>query len=411
MDNQLTDRKPNIIKKFFNNLPKILFVALIFALGVWVGQSVVFPFTPNKGPLFNISGSSTPKEIKADFSPFWQVWDKVTTEYLEKNKLNPQDLVYGAIQGMVESIGDPYTVFLNPTKNQEFELSLSGIYEGIGIEIDIREEQLVVVAPIDGTPAAKAGVQAGDTILKIDGQATIDLTVQEAVQKIRGKKDTKVDLTLGRGSKTLDVSLTRDRIIIKSVEFEDLGEATAKIRISRFGDNTLNEWNTAVNKFVSGGFKKLVLDLRNDPGGRLDFAVSIGGDFAAKGSTIVLEEDASGKRTPFKSETAPKLENSQIIVLINKGSASASEIVAGALRDLKGVKLIGETSFGKGTIQRVDDLPAGAGIHITFAKWLTPKGTWVHKKGLKPDVEVKITQKDIDSKKDPQLEKAKELLK
>jgi carboxyl-terminal processing protease len=398
-------------KRIADFVPKLIFIALIFVFGIWVGQNVALPFGSDQGPLFRLSNKGTPSQVKADFTPFWQAWDKVTTEYLERNKLDPQLLIYGAIRGMVQSIGDPYTVFLDPKQNQEFELSLSGTYEGVGIEIDIRDGTLVVVAPIDGTPAAKAGVQAGDKILEINGEDTSILTIQEAVQKIRGKKDTNVVLKLGRGKKTLEVTITRAKIVIKSLEFEDLGGGVAKIKINRFGDNTFSEWNKVVNKVVSGGFKKLILDLRNNPGGRLDHSISIAGDFFDKGTTVVLQEEASGKQVPFKSETNPSLKGVKVVVLINKGSASASEIVAGALRDNLGVKLVGETTFGKGTIQRVDDLPKGSGLHITFAKWLTPKGTWVNKKGLKPDVEVKLTEKDIKAGRDPQLTRAKQLLK
>ena len=329
---------------------------------------------------------------------------------MERNKLDPQQLLYGAMSGLVDAVGDPYTVFLDPEQNKDFELSLSGTYEGVGIEMDVREGQIVVIAPIEGAPAQKAGVAAGDKILRIDDVDTSTLKIQEAVQKIRGTAGSSVVLTLERDGKKFDIKITREKITIKSVEFEDLGQGIARIKIVRFGDNTLREWKNAANKVVSGGFKKLILDLRNNPGGRLDISISVAGDFVSKGTTIVVEEDSSGNQLPFKSEEEPILQGIKAAVLINKGSASASEIVAGALRDLLSVKLVGEMSFGKGTIQKVDDLPAGAGLHITFAKWLTPKGTWVNQKGLKPDIEVKLTEADAKAKRDPQLAKAKELL-
>ncbi|OGY25298.1 MAG: hypothetical protein A2Z11_02970 [Candidatus Woykebacteria bacterium RBG_16_43_9] len=411
MEPQEVKPKKNISRKISETLPRLIFIIIIFVFGIWVGQNVALPFAPDRGSLFSISNQNTPREIKADFAPFWEAWDTVTSEFLERNKLDPQDLIYGAIRGMVQSVGDPYTVFLDPKQNSDFELSLSGTYEGIGIEIDIRDNQLVVVAPIDGTPAQKAGVQAGDKILEIDGEDTVVMTIQEAVQKIRGEMGGDVVLKLGRNGKNLDVTITRAKIVIKSVEFEDLGGGTARIKINRFGDNTFAEWSKGVNQFVSGGFKKLVLDLRNNPGGRLDHSISIAGDFVNKGTTVVMEEDSSGKQIPFKTENQPRLKGVKVVVLLNKGSASASEIVAGALRDTLAVKLVGETSFGKGTIQRVDDFPSGAGLHITFAKWLTPKGTWVNQKGIKPDIEVKLTEKDIKAKRDPQLDRAKQLLK
>lgn len=411
MEQKPFEQGKNLGKWVSDNLAKTIFIILIFAAGIWVGQNIVLPFGGKQIPVFTILNKEKPRAVQVDFAPLWLVWDKVTTEYLEKNKLDPQKLLYGAISGLVEAVGDPYTVFLDPVQNREFELSLSGIYEGVGIEIDLRDNQLVVVAPIEGTPASEAGVVAGDKILKIDGDDTSALTIQQAVQKIRGRAGTAVTLTLGREGKTLDIKITRSKITIKSVEFADLGSGIAQIKIIRFGDNTLTEWESAVNKVVSGGYQKLVLDLRNNPGGRLDYSISIAGDFVTKGSPILLEEEASGKRTPFRSEVQPRLKNIQLVVLINKGSASASEIVAGAVRDLRGVKLVGETSFGKGTIQKVDDLPQGAGLHLTFAKWLTPAGTWANQKGLKPDIEIKLSEEDIKAKRDPQLTKALELLK
>ncbi len=403
--------KKSFLKKISSILPKLAFIAIVFAFGIWIGQNVAFPFSPDRAPIFSVANQNTPSQVKADFTPFWDAWDKVTSGYLERSKIDPQKLIYGAIAGMVDSLGDPYTVFLDPEQNSEFELSLSGTFEGVGIEIDIRDKTLVVVAPIDGTPAQKAGVRAGDKILQIDGEDTFGMNIQDAVSKIRGKKDTKIVLGLGRGEKKLDVTIIRAKIVIKSVEFEDLGSGVAKIKITRFGDNTFREWSKVVNKFVAGGFKKLIIDMRNNPGGRLDHSISITGDFVNKGTTVVIEEEASGKQVPFKTENEPRLKGVKTVILINKGSASASEIVAGALRDLLSVKLVGETTFGKGSIQKVEDLAAGAGLHITFAKWLTPKEIWVNKKGLKPDVEVKLTEEDTKAKKDPQLDKAIELLK
>ncbi|OGY27892.1 MAG: hypothetical protein A2Z42_02320 [Candidatus Woykebacteria bacterium RBG_19FT_COMBO_43_10] len=411
MNPQEPKANKNFGKWLSNLLPKFIFIILVFTFGIWVGQNVALPFGENKAPLFNILNKKTPGEVQVDFAPFWDVWGKITTEYLERSKLDPQQLLYGAMSGLVDAVGDPYTVFLDPEQNKDFELSLSGTYEGVGIEMDVREGRIVVIAPIEGAPAQKAGVAAGDKILRIDDVDTSTLNIQEAVQEIRGAAGSSVVLTLERDGKKFDVKIVRDKITIKSVEFEDLGAGVARIKIVRFGDNTLREWKNAANKVVSGGFKKLILDLRNNPGGRLDISISVAGDFVSRGTTIVLEEDSSGNQLPFKSEGEPILKGIKVVVLINKGSASASEIVAGALRDLLGVKLVGETSFGKGTIQKVDDLLAGAGLHITFAKWLTPKGTWVNKTGLKPDIEVKLTEADAKAKRDPQLSKAVELLK
>jgi len=412
MENQSSSNKNRKFKDTFSNLfPKIIFVVLVFAFGVWIGQNVTLPFGSQNAPLFRISNKSTPKEIQVDFAPFWDVWERVTSGYLDRTKLDPKKLLYGAISGMVGAVGDPYTVFLDPTENEDFTTSLSGTYEGIGIELGASNGATVVIAPIDGSPASKAGVEAGDKILAIDGADASAMTLQDAVNKIRGKEGTNITLKLERAGKSFDITLTRAKILIKSVEFKDLGSGTAQVKVSRFGDNTLSEWNDAVGKVVSGGYKKIILDLRNDPGGRLDYAIDIAGDFVSRGKTVMLQEDASGKRTPFSSDNEGRLQDVQVVVLINKGSASASEIVSGALRDTRGVKLVGETSFGKGVIQRVDSLSDGSGLHITFAKWLTPSGFWVNGKGLKPDIEIKLTDDDKNAGRDPQLDKAKELLK
>jgi carboxyl-terminal processing protease len=412
MENQKSDSNKNkqfkeIFAKFF---PKIIFVVLVFAFGVWIGQNVTLPFGSQNAPLFRISNKNTPKEIQVDFAPFWDVWERVTSGYLDRTKLDPKKLMYGAISGMVGAVGDPYTVFLDPTENEDFKTSLSGTYEGIGIELGASNGAIVVIAPIDGSPASKAGVEAGDKILAIDEADSSTMTLQDAVSKIRGKEGTNITLKLERAGKSFDITLTRAKILIKSVEFKDLGSGIAQVKVSRFGDNTLSEWNDAVGKIVSSGYKKIILDLRNDPGGRLDYAIDIAGDFVSKGKVVMLQEDASGKKTPFSSDNEGRLQSVQVVVLINKGSASASEIVSGALRDTRGVKLVGETSFGKGVIQRVDSLSDGSGLHITFAKWLTPSGFWVNGKGLKPDIEIKLTDDDKNAGRDPQLDKAKELL-
>lgn len=402
--------KPKI--NFSTLAPRIVFVILVFAFGVWVGQNVALPFGKQNEPVFRILNKNAPLGVQVDFAPFWNVWDEITANYLERSKLDPKQLLYGAISGMVEAVGDPYTVFLNPEENRDFELSLYGTYEGVGIELDVRDGKLVVLAPIEGSPAAKAGVRAGDAILEINGVDSSTLTVRDAVKKIRGKAGTSVKFKMSRDGKTFDVEITRAQITIKSVEYKDLGQGVAQVKIIRFGSNeTEKEWGEAVNKLVAGGFKKIILDLRNNPGGLLETAVTVSGDFVPTGTTVMLEEDSSGKKVPLNSKEDPRLANVKLVVLINKGSASASEIVAGALRDIRGVQLVGETSFGKGTIQKPENLSDGSGLHITIAKWLTPSGFWVHKVGLKPDVEVKLTEDDIKNNRDPQLEKAKELLK
>ena len=401
----------NFINKYY---PAAVAGLILFLVGIWVGQNATLGFlkTGSARTPVSLFNRASPSGVTVDFGEFWNVWDKVTKEHLDKKGVDQQKLLYGAIGGLVNSLGDPYTVFLDPENNKSFNSELSGVYEGVGIEIGSKDGRLLVIAPISGSPAGKAGVLASDVIAKIDGKDTSSMTIPDAVKAIRGQAGTNIKLTLLRDGKAIELDLKRAKITVKSVDFVDKGAGVALIKISRFGDTTKDEWSDAINKFVSEGFSKLILDLRNDPGGRLDTAVYVLGEFVKTGTVMVQEEDANGLRQEFKSDREGRLQAVTPVILVNKGSASASEIVAGGLRDLLGSKLVGEKSFGKGTVQKVEDLTKGAGLHITVAKWLTPKGTWVNANGgLSVDFEVKLTEADIASGKDPQLAKALSLVK
>jgi carboxyl-terminal processing protease len=255
-------------------IPKILVILIIFASGLWVGQNVASPFGNNQ-KIINLTNSDTPSSVTVDFGPFWDVWDQVTNKHLNNENIDPQKLLYGAISGMVSAVGDPYSVFLDPTQNSEFLSSLAGTFEGVGIELGSRDGSLVVVAPLEGTPAEAAGVRAGDKIVGIDGEDATEITIPEAVQKIRGKAGTKVILKLVRGDKDpFDVEIVRGNIKVKSVRLTT-EEDKQIIRLSRFGDNTRDEWDGVINKIVTADSKKVILDMRNNPGGRLDFAVYV----------------------------------------------------------------------------------------------------------------------------------------
>ncbi len=396
--------------KFEDLFPRVFFAIIIFLAGIWVGQNVALPFS-RQAPIFNFTNTTSPSNVTVDFSSFWEVWQKISELHLDREQIDPKKLLYGAISGMVEAVGDPYSVFLDPEQNKAFLSSLAGTYEGVGIELGAREGKLVVISPLEGTPAEKAGVKAGDFIIGIDGKDATSVTIPEAVQLIRGEAGTKVKLLLQRkGKAPFEVEITRGRITIESVKLS-VEKNIPVIRLSRFGDNTNAEWDSAINRILTGGYKKVILDLRNNPGGRLDQSVYIAGEFLPIGSVILIQEDAKGNQQKLTNDREGRLQNIRLFILINQGSASASEIVAGALRDNKNVQLVGEKSFGKGTVQKVEDLPDGSGLHITTAKWLTPKGTWVNETGLKPDVEIERTDKDFEKGLDPQLDRALELLK
>ncbi len=397
------------------NLRIVLIVILSFLLGWQLGHRDIALKWATYKPTISITGKIPPQNINIDFKLFWDTWDLLSNSYLDKKSIDQSKLFYGAISGMVASLGDPYTVFLPPQQQKISQEELNGSFEGVGIQLGFnKDKKLAVIAPLDGTPAQKEGVKPLDLIVKIDGKDTTSMALPDAVNLIRGPKGTKVELTIFREgeSDTRVFSITRDNIIVKSVEISykntKSGKKVAIIKLSRFGERTNDEWNQVVSDLISASSQAIVLDMRNNPGGFLESAVFIGSEFL-EGGNVVLQENSEGVRTPFQVNRVGKLFTMPMVVLINKGSASASEIVAGALQDRKRAKLIGEKSFGKGTIQEAEDLTGGTGIHITVAKWLTPNGNWVNDaQGLEPNVPVVA---DIeDQTKDLQLDKAIELL-
>ena len=392
------------------NFAFILILLAVF-LGGWqlgfAGYRLDLQFNPPSLKIENkrvTSGS-------IDFSPLWDVLDRINEDYLFR-PVDGTKLLYGAISGLVKALGDPYTTFLDPTENTQFSESLEGVYEGIGAELGIRSDQLIIVAPLDGSPAVAAGIRAGDKILGINGDSTTGLSVTEAVTAIRGKAGTVVELTLQRGSESsFKVSITRAKITVKSVSVEKKEGGIYYLKVSRFGESTNGEWDEAVSQ--AKGAKGIVLDLRSNPGGYLSGSVYLASEFLTSGA-VVIQEDASGGRGTL-SVQATKNDHAfagiPVVVLIDEGSASASEILAAALKERAGATLVGGKSFGKGTVQDAVDFDDSSGLHLTVAKWLTPSGKWVHEKGLEPDYKVALTDADINADRDPQLDKALELLK
>ncbi|HEY5601056.1 MAG TPA: S41 family peptidase [Patescibacteria group bacterium] len=389
----------------------ILVAVVFFGFGYQFGIRNFQAKVANYKPIFSISSKDPPAQFeKVDFSPFWQVWDVMFEKYIDRSKIDPNVLVNGAISGMVKALGDPYTAYLTNEENSAVKEDLSGSYEGVGIQLGFKDKQLVVIAPLKSSPAETAGVLPGDEILKIDGEETIDISLPEAVKKIRGKAGTKVVLNLKRAEKdAYDLELTRANIEVKSVvlEYREIdGQKVAIIKLSRFGEQTQSEWDGAVEQIQSDGVKAIILDVRNNPGGFLTAAIEIASDFVS--GRVVGQEVAGGAREFYPATKQARLAKIPTVVLINQGSASASEIVAGALQDRGKAKLIGEKSFGKGTIQDVVDFESGSGVHVTIAKWLLPSGESIDKIGLKPDIEVKISEEDQTNGKDPQLDRAQQ---
>ncbi len=349
-----------------------------------------------------------------DFHLFWEVWNKLKSQYVDKDKLSDKKLFYGALKGMVAAVGDPYTVFMNPQLAHEFKDDLAGTFEGIGAEIGIKNDILTIIAPLPDMPAEKAGLRAGDKVYAIDGQSTAGISIDEAVRKIRGPKGSKVTLTIYRQGfdQTKDITITRGTIVVKSVRTERLkpdGREIFKIKITNFNDDTLDLFNRAVHDILALNPDGIILDLRNNPGGYLDTAIEVASEWIEDG-TVVIEQFSPENKNEYLARGRARLKTYKTVVLVNRGSASASEIVAGALQDHGRAIIVGEQTFGKGSVQTLDSLEDGSSLKITVAKWLTPSGRCINEKGITPDVTVEYTKEDYNNDRDPQLEMAIKLL-
>lgn len=350
------------------------------------------------------------KPTGVDFSLLWQAWNQVHKDYV--GTVDDQQLVYGAIRGMVAGLNDPYTVFFDPDEAKRFAEDVEGKFFGIGIEIGMQNKLVTVITPLDESPAAKAGLKSGDTIVKIDGKDATESSLPDAVSRIRGAKGTTVVLTIvPKGTAELkEVSIVRDLITVKSVKYEVKANSIGLVRISQFSDDTIDLVRSALQDLKAKKVTALILDLRNNPGGYLQGAQEVSSMLISPG-LVVSEAQKDGAKHDLFTVTDPIMPDTPLVVLINGGSASAAEIVSGAIQDRGRGKLVGETSFGKGSVQNVQDLPGGSSIKITIAEWLTPNGRHINKLGIKPDIEVKLSADDAKNSRDPQLDKALELLK
>ncbi len=296
-----------------------------------------------------------------DFSLFWDVWDALKKDYADKDKLNDKEMFYGALKGLVASLGDPYTVFMDPKLAQEFEDDMAGTFEGIGAEIGIRKEILTIIAPLEDMPAQKAGLLAGDKVYAINGESTAGITIDEAVRKIRGPKGTQVTLTIFRSGtdKTQDITITRGVIVVKSIRTELKDNNIFVLKITNFNDDTLDLFNEKVREILTTDPSGIILDLRNNPGGYLDTAIEVASEWV-EDNIIVTEKFSEEKRNEYLSRGRARLKDYPTIVLVNQGSASASEIVAGALRDHEKAIIVGKQTFGKGSVQAVREFKDGS---------------------------------------------------
>ncbi len=372
------------------------------------------------GEYFSLSGKtiyssiSSEPDTEADFSVFWQTWNTIKEEFVGADQLDNQKLIYGASSGLMEALNDPYSVFFTPEEAKIFEEDLSGVFEGVGMEIGMKDSQLTIISPLEGTPAQKAGLLPEDKILKIDDQFTQELKLEEAVQLIRGPKGTTVTLTISRKDNfsEKEFTLAREKIKIPTVEWELKEDDTAYIQIHHFYNNTGQEFDQIAWQILNRPeVKRIVLDLRNNAGGYLNIVQDVGGWLLKPGETVAIEKFSSDEEDIFAAEGNSKLGVYPLVVLINQGSASGAEILAGALRDNREVTLVGEQSFGKGSIQQPVNLQDGSMIKITIAKWLTPQEINIDQSGLSPDIQIEMTEEDYQENRDPQLNKALEIVK
>ena len=356
----------------------------------------------------------TDPEHEVDLTLLWSVWKLLLKHYIVVGDVRPTPLLFGAVRGLVRAVGDPYTTFMSPEENKDFRQALNGGLQGIGAQLTMRDEQVIVVAPLKGSPAKRAGLEADDIIIEVDGEPIDGLSLDQVVHRIRGPKGTSLTIGVIREDHpdTLSFTMKRDDIHVPSVEHELKKTQTgtvAYIAINQFGDGTTREVTEALEGLLREAPKGVIVDLRFNGGGYLEGAVEISSLFLSRGKVVSVERrDASPQS--FYVSGRPIAPTIPLVVIINRASASASEIVAGALQDYGRATIVGMKSFGKGTVQEVIDLPGGSSLRVTTSRWLTPNGRDLGKEGVEPNVVVDRTREDFDTGRDPQLEKAMEVL-
>ncbi len=393
----------------------VLFVLGTFFSGFYFGRHTQYQYDQ----LANILNKTAGAPSEVDFAPFWKAWSVINEKYVPTtstttDKVGDQSRIYGAISGMVNSLGDPYTMFFPPVQSKSFNEEISGNFEGVGMEVGIKDGVLTVISPLKGTPAYKAGIKTGDKIMKIDDTLTNTLTTEEAIKIIKGKKGTKVKLTIVRDKvkEPFIISVIRDVINIPTIDTEIKGDVFI-IHLYSFAATSPDFFRGALREFVQSGKYKLIVDLRGNPGGYLEAAIDMASWFLPTGKVVVKEDFRNEKDAQvYRSKGYNIFNNSlKLVVLIDGGSASASEILAGALHEQGVATLVGTQSFGKGSVQELVDITKDTSLKVTIAKWLTPNGTSISHNGLTPDVVVKLDEEKFKNGSDTQMQKALEILK
>jgi len=395
-----------------NNRKSLVLMATLLVISFGFGFNYGRNSLPSQGGAKDIfglvKGDKSVVEENADFGVFWEAWDLIEKNYI-LGPLNRQKMVYGAVTGMVDSLGDPYSTFLTPEENSALNDDLKGVFGGIGAEVGYREEAITIIAPLKNSPAEKAGLMAGDQIVGVDNKSTEGLNVDEVVEMIRGEKGVSVKIAVVRGEETLTFDIVRDTIVDKTVRWEMKEGQVAYIEITQFKQDTATELDAQIGDILAQDPKSVALDLRNNPGGYLNVVVDVASRFIDEGQIVVTEESGESNQV-YKASGGKRFNDLPIVVLVNEGSASAAEILAGALKDHHLGTLVGKQTFGKGLVQGISELQDGSALKITVAKWLTPDGNNINKDGIAPDVEVEYTMDDFKAGKDPQLDKALEIL-
>ncbi|MDX1664487.1 MAG: S41 family peptidase [Candidatus Promineifilaceae bacterium] len=391
-----------------------VYTFVILAAGFWMGRTG-WPLVELGVPV-----AVAPPEAEEQFAPFWEVWNLVNARYVNQ-PLDPDTLTEGAINGMLNTLDDPHTRYLPPAQEEAARENMEGEFSGIGVLVEMVDDQITIVSPFEGSPAEAAGLNPGDVLLEADGVSLEDASLSDAADLIRGPAGTTVHLVVSRNGEIFEVDVERDVIRIPSVRGEMLEANIAYVRLNRFANLTAEEMEETLAGLMAQNPDGLILDVRNNPGGGLQPAITVADQFLPEG-VILVERFGGGREELYESTDEGMAENIPMVVLMNEGSASAAEVLAGALRDRERATLIGTTTFGKGTVQTWHPLSNGGGVRITVARWLTPNGVWLHEDGLEPDIRVApldaeeaqahpLAPSDDEAAEDAQLRAAIEFLK
>lgn len=395
----------------------LIVIALLIALGSYqLGVRNGENTLSVAAPMLENENAGQPTAV--DFSPFWKVWNLIEEKYVPASTtaetVGDEEKIYGAIEGLAQSLGDPYTVFFPPVESEMFASEVRGNFEGVGMEVLAEEGAITVVTPLKDSPASRAGILAGDKVIKIDDKPTSGLSTEDAVTLIRGHKGTAVRLTIFRsGAKEpFEVRVVRDTINLPVINTELIGTDVFKIDLYSFSENSPNLFRGALREFITSGADKLILDLRGNPGGYLEAAIDMASWFLPSSKVIVSEDFAGRKESRHYRSRGYDIftDELEFVILVDKGSASASEILAGALEEHGEATLVGETTFGKGSVQELVDVTPETSLKVTVARWLTPNGVSISEKGITPEYVVSRTAEDRSLGRDPQLQKALEIL-